>query len=216
MDYPEYLVSYGSAGEFGRFRPVSAVTCARGDRVVVRSHRGVELGELLCRATPGHAHFLPNTSVGQLLRPATPEDERQAERGRERGQALFADARRLATELGLPLEVVDVEVLLDGEQAIVHHLPWAEFDERDLVSVLVREHGLRVRLHSLRTVPEAAAEEHGCGRPDCGRTEGGGCSTCGSGGGCSTCGAAKPEEVRAYFAALRGRMEQQSNRVPLL
>lgn len=216
MDVHEYLVSYGSAGEFGRFRPMSALACGRGDRVVVRSHRGVELGVLLCPATPGHARFLPNTSVGQLLRPAGPEDERQAERLNGRGQELFADARRLTAELGLPLEVVDVEVLLDGDQAIVHHLHWGEFDERDLVSALVRLHGLRVRLHSLRPADEGPEAEHGCGRPDCGRKEGGGCSTCGSGGGCSTCGSAKPDEVRAYFAALRERMDEPPNRVPLL
>jgi cell fate regulator YaaT (PSP1 superfamily) len=215
MDLPEYLVRYGSTGEFGRFRPVSLVSSARGDPVVVRSHRGLELGVLLCPATPGHAQFLPNTSVGQLLRSATPEDERQAEHVREVGQRLFADARRLTAELGLPLEVVDVEVLLDREQAILHHLHWGEFDERDLVSALVRKHDLRVRLYSLRVTDDPAEEEHGCGRSDCGHKEGGGCSTCGSGG-CSTCGTAKPEEVRAHFAALRERMDEQGKRVPLL
>jgi hypothetical protein len=214
MDLVEYLVSYGSSGEFGRFRPLTPLVGCRGDRVVVRSHRGLELGVLLCPATPGHAHFLPNTSVGQLLRLAGPDDQRMAERQRERAHDLFAEACRLTAELNLPLEVVDVEVLLDGEQAILHHLHWDEFDERDLVSALVRQHDLRVRLHSLRTAPAEA--EHGCGRPDCGRKEGGGCSTCGSGGGCSSCGAAKPDEVQAYFAALRERMHEQGNRVPLL
>jgi len=215
MDVREYLVSYGTAGEFGRFRPARPLACRRGDRVVVRSHRGLELGVLLCEATPGHAHFLPNTSVGQLVRPAGPDDERQADQAAGRAGDLFDDARRLAAELGLPLEVLDVEVLLDGEQVILHHLPWGEFDERDLVAGLSRRHGLRVRLHSLRTT-EPAEEEHGCGRPDCGRKEGGGCSTCGSGGGCSTCGAAKPEQVQAYFAALRERMHRQPQRMPLL
>jgi hypothetical protein len=215
MSAAEYLVSYGSTGEFGRFRPVTAVACGRGDRVVVRSHRGLELGVLLCPATPGHARFLPNTTVGQLLRTAGPDDERAADRMAERAGELFADARRLTAELSLPLEVVDVEVLLDGEQALLHHLHWGEFDERELVSALVRRHGLRVRLHSLRTAGEPEEAEHGCGRPDCGRKEGGGCSTCGSGG-CSTCGAAKPEEVRAYFAALRERMPAAPQRLPLL
>jgi hypothetical protein len=215
MDITEYLVRYGSTGEFGRFRSTAPVSCGRGDRVVVCSHRGLELGVLLCPATPGHAHFLPNTSVGQLLRPASADDERRAEELRDVGQRLFADARRLAAELALPLEVIDIEVMLDGEQAVLHHLHWGEFDERDLVSALAREHGPRVRLYSLRTADEPAQEEHGCGRPDCGRKEGGGCSTCGSGG-CSTCGSARPEEVRAYFAALRQQMNEHGNRVPLL
>jgi hypothetical protein len=216
MEVQEYLVSYGTTGEFGRFRPVRPLACCRGDRVVVCSHRGLELGVLLCEARPGHAHFLPNTSVGQLVRPAGPDDEREADRQAGRAGELFDGARRLAAELGLPLEVLDVEVLLDGEQAILHHLHWAEFDERDLVAGLSRRHGLRVRLHSLRTAPaEPEGEEHGCGRPGCGKTAGGGCSTCGSGGGCSTCGSGK-EDVRAYFASLREQMHQRQGRVPLV
>ena len=143
----EYLLSYGTAGEFGRFRPARPLACRRGDRVVVRSHRGLELGALLCEATPGHAHYLPNTSVGQLVRPAGPDDERAADRQAERAGELFDGARRLAAELGLPLEVLDVEVLLDGEQAILHHLHWAEFDERDLVA------GLRAQMEQRQRVP---------------------------------------------------------------
>src|SRR5436309_4258652 len=103
----EYLVGYGMLGDFGRFRPVRPMSCLRGDAVVVRSPRGVELGGVLCPATPRHAHFLPNTSVGALLRPATGEDERAAGRLRRRGQEVFDEARRRAEGLGLPLEVID-------------------------------------------------------------------------------------------------------------
>jgi len=207
----EYLLNYGGVGDFGRFRPVRPLTCRRGDRVVVRSHRGLELGVVLCEAREGHAQFLPNTTVGQLLRQAGPEDEEAVARMMARGQQIFAAGRRLAAELELPVEIVDVEVLLDGEQAILHYLSWEEFDPRDLVSTLSREHDVRIVLHSLA----AKAEEHGCGRPDCGQTEGGGgCGTCGSGGGCSTCGVAKPDDVQAYFTGLREEMHRE--RTPLL
>ena len=54
MDH-EYLLSYGTAGDFGRFRPTRPLTCRRGDRAVVRSARGLELGVVLCEAQPGHA-----------------------------------------------------------------------------------------------------------------------------------------------------------------
>jgi cell fate regulator YaaT (PSP1 superfamily) len=207
----EYLVSYGGAGDFGRFHAAAPLACRRGDRVVVRSHRGLELGSVLCPATPGHAHFLPNTTVGQLLRPASAEDEAQAGHQRERAAALCEDARHLAVERGLPLEVLDAEMLLDGEQAILHHLHWADFDERELVSALSRQYDLRVRLHALKS-EAAEEEEHGCGRPDCGGGSGG-CSSCSSGG-CSTCGAGTTD-MRAYFAALREQMQRQ-DRVPLL
>src|SRR5262245_52781108 len=165
MTVQEYLLSYGSTGEFGRFHPVRPLTCRRGDRAVVRSHRGLELAHVLCPATPGHARVLPNTTVGQLLRVATPDDAAAADRARTWGHHVFTDARRLAVELSLPLEVLDVEVLLDGEHAILHHLSWADFDERQLVSALSKTHTLHLRLHTLRTDPDPADDHAGCGRP---------------------------------------------------
>src|SRR5262245_60125950 len=102
MNVQEYLLSYGASGEFGRFRPLKYLTCRRLDRAVVRSHRGVEIAQVLCVATPGHAQFLPNTTVGQHLRLATTEDEHAADLARTRSQQVFADARRLAAELELP------------------------------------------------------------------------------------------------------------------
>jgi cell fate regulator YaaT (PSP1 superfamily) len=209
----EYLVSYGTAGDFGRFRPTRELSCGRGDQVVVRSHRGLELGEVLCPVTSGHAHFLPNTTVGALLRLAGEEDQATALLQRDKGRRLCDDGRRLAGELGLPLEVLDAEVLLDDEHAVIQYLPWQECDVRPLVSSLSRQYAVQVILHNL--VPPAAAEEAGCGRPDCGRTGGGGgCSSCSSGG-CSTCGTAQPADVAAYFAGLRAKMEAHQ-RTPLL
>jgi cell fate regulator YaaT (PSP1 superfamily) len=209
----EYLVSYGTAGDFGRFRPTRALRCRRGERVVVRSHRGLELGEVLCPATPGHARFMPNTTVSPIVRTASAGDEETAEALRLRAQELCADGRRLAAELSLSLEILDAEILLDGEHVVVQYLQWAECDYRPLVSTLSKKYAVQVTMQDL-AVPKTA-DEDGCGRPDCGRTGGGGgCSSCASGG-CSTCGAAKPAEVAAHFAALREQMEARQ-RTPLL
>jgi hypothetical protein len=208
----EYLVSYGCSGDFGRFRSARPLPARRGDRAVVRTARGLELATLLCAAEPGHAHFLPNTTVGELLRLATAQDEELALQIEGRCAALFADGRRLAAELDMPLEVVDAELLFDGEHAVLHHLPWGEFDERDLVSALVRRHDVSVALHSLR-LPAEDDHEEGCGREGCGRGgcgSSGGCGTCGSGG----CGSGGLKE---YFAELRKKMqEQNAGRTPLL
>jgi cell fate regulator YaaT (PSP1 superfamily) len=214
----EYLVSYGSSGDFSRFRAVTRMSLRRGDRVIVRSHQGLELGVVLCPVTPGHARFLSERALGELLRSASPEDEQTAQRMHERGQRLFDDARRLAAELRLPLEIVDVEVLFDGQQAIVQHLRREACDYRPLVSALSRKHDILIVMHNLVLPAEVAGEEHGCGRPDCGRTEGGGgCSSCGSGGGCASgCGHATPkEDVTAYLVGLRRQMEPRA-RTPLL
>ena len=209
MDHLEYLLSYGLAGDFGRFRSAHPLACRRGDRAVVRTHRGLEIGRVLREATARHAHFLPNTTVGPLLRLAGPDDDQAAERMRERGRLLFECARRLTDELALPLEVIDVEVLLDGEHGALHLLRYGECDVRPFVSGLSREFGLHILLTDLGgpAAPAAEEEEHaGCGREGCGRGAGG-CSTCGTGG-CNSCGA-KPDDVREYFAGLREKMESR-------
>jgi cell fate regulator YaaT (PSP1 superfamily) len=205
----EYLVNYGRAGDFARFRPADSLTCGRGDRVVVRTDQGIELGVVLCAAEPGHARFLSRTACGDLLRIATEADNQVADQMSERGQDIFEHARQLACDLGLPLEVVDVDVLFDGAHAVVYHLRRDECDYRPLVSSLARAFDLHIVMVNLFVPTE---REHGCGKPDCGGGSGG-CSTCGTGGGCSSCGAGtKAEDVSAYLANLQAH----SNRHPLL
>jgi hypothetical protein len=99
----------------------------------------------------------------------------------------------------LPLEILDAEVLLDGERAVLYHVRWAECDVRPFVSSLSRRHTLQIELQDLSRV------EEGCGKPDCGRDKGG-CDSCGSGGGCGSCGSQNPDELQAYFAQLREQM----------
>ncbi len=208
----EYLVSYGPLGDFGRFRPERPLECRRGDRVVVRGPRGVEVGEVLCDATPRHADFLPGAPAGAVLRRVTDDDEPALDRLRQRGQDFFEAARRRADELSLPIEILDAEVLFDGDRAVLHYVRWSDCDLRDLVSGLSRRFSVYVLLQDLTRDEPHQDEAHGCG--DCGS---GGCGSggCGSGG-CGSCGSgAKPDEVQAYFAALREQMIRR-DRVPLL
>jgi cell fate regulator YaaT (PSP1 superfamily) len=209
MEHLEYLLSYGCAGDFGRFRAAAPLALRRGEQVVVRSGRGMEVGRVLRPATARHATFLPNTTVGRLLRRLTPADEAAAVRLAARGRELFARGRALVAELGLPMELLDAEVLLDGENAALHVVRFADCDVRDLVSALSREAAAQVHLIDLGGPAAEEHDEHGCGR--CGSA--GGCGSCGSGG-CGSCGSAQPGEVQAYFAGLREQMER--GRVPLV
>jgi cell fate regulator YaaT (PSP1 superfamily) len=213
VEHLEYLLSYGLRGEFGRFRALRPLACRRGDRAVVRSHRGTEIAEVLREAVPRHAHFLPNTTVGQLLRLATDDDARAQAELRRRGDEVLRHGNALAAETGLPLEVLDVELLLDREHAVVHHLRWAECDVRPFVSTLSRTFALHVVLTDLTREAQHVhgdEESHGCGREGCG---GGNCGSCGSGG-CGTCGVPAAEDLTAYFGGLREQMERR--RTPLL
>jgi cell fate regulator YaaT (PSP1 superfamily) len=207
MNEVEYLVSYGLAGDFGRFRSVKPLTCRRGERVVVRSHRGLEIGSVLRSATPRHATFLPNTTVGQLLRPLAPEDEQKLDALRERGRRLFERAAELVNALSLPLELIDAEVLLDGDHAALHLLRGNECDVRPFVSTLSREFALHLEIADLSRPKQEEEDHHGCGREGCGSE--GSCGSCGTGGGCSSCGSSTPPDVATHFADLREQMERK-------
>jgi cell fate regulator YaaT (PSP1 superfamily) len=216
MNAFEYLVSFGAAGDFSRFRAIGPQTYTRGDRVVVRSHQGLELGVVLCPTTADHERFLSHTAVGELLRLANRDDECASARTRELGRQIFEDGRRLTTELGLPLEIVDVEVLLDGRQANIYHLRPGDCDYRPLVSELASRHDILISMQNL--AQPAEEKTNGCGKPDCGQTGGGGCSSCGPGGGCSagSCGKhMEKEQVAEYLAGLKPQTADHS-RVALL
>lgn len=204
----EYLVSHGKSGAFGRFVSALPLECARGQHVVVKSRRGLELGSVLCQATSRHGHLLGTTPVCDLLRMATPADEAAAGRMELFGHTLFQDGRRLAGDLGIALEVVDVEVMLDGKQAIVQHLSPEDINATPLIEELARRHQIDILLENLATAVPSDEEAHGCGKPDCGRVNGTSCTDCGSGGGCSSCGSGKVD-MRAYFAHLRTQMDKQ-------
>ena len=106
-----------------------------------------------------------------------------------RSQRLFTDARRDATELNLPLEILDAEILLDGRRAILHYVSWADGDFRLLLDRLSGDYQLLPILNNL-ALPVADepddVEMGGCGAEGCGHGAGG-CGSCGSGG-CGSCG----------------------------
>jgi hypothetical protein len=206
----EYLVSYGALGDFGRFRPSAPLDLLRGDLAVIRTARGVEVGEVMREATARHARILSETAVGDILRRVNDEDERAIGLLRDRAADFFEEATRQSSEAPLPLLVLDAELLLDGEHAVLHFVRWQECDIRPLVSGLSRRFAVSVLAQDLTREAEAEAEQ-GCG--SCGE---GGCGSGGCGdGGCNSCGTVKPEEVQAYFASLREKMIAR-NRVALL
>jgi hypothetical protein len=197
-----YLTQYGRLGFVGQFQ--SEFSLARGDRVVVRSPRGIELADILVAP-----ERFSDTDDGDVLRAATAVDDAEASRLDARGQALLADASNRGSELGLPLAFVDVEVTLDGT-AILHVLPWDACDATALLDELASRYYLTVRLLDLSRSPTSKdPPATGCGKPGCGsESGGGGCST----GGCSTGSCSRgvvksSEELTAYFADLRQKME---------
>src|SRR4051812_18421011 len=69
-----YVVRHGQMRFLGEYTGLPGQEHPRGQRVVVRSDRGTEMGEVLCPATERTAAFLENPVKGEVLRPATAED----------------------------------------------------------------------------------------------------------------------------------------------
>jgi hypothetical protein len=206
-----YLVQYGRSAYVGRFTIAGGFTLSRGDRVVVRTPRGVELGEVLCGTDERFAGGLDPAAGGVLLRSAGPDDLSGAESRELMGLSLLAAAEGS----GLPIAFLDVEVTLDGSAAVLHALPWGPCDADPVLADLSARFGLAVRLLDVSRTPTAKdppEKAATCGKPDCGS---GNCSSCGTGGGCSTGSCSRgsvktADELTSYFADLRRKMEEQT------
>jgi cell fate regulator YaaT (PSP1 superfamily) len=209
----QYIVSFGKAGGVGVFTADQPLSLRRGERVAIRSPRGAEAGTVLCPATVRQARLLGATASGPLLRPLNIDDKARLAEQRPLAQRLYDAARRLAEQERLSLEVLDVEVLLDGDQAIVQFVG-EDIPLDAFAQLLEQQFNLQIRLENVAQRSALAEEEHGgCDKPDCGR-DAGGCSTCSTGGGCSSCGS-KKVDMRDYFVHLREKMEKGQRR-PLL
>lgn len=205
---PEYLVAHGCAAALSRCRDVAGVQPRRGDGVVIRTTRGLELGAVLCEASP----TCERITSADLLRPANTTDQLAAEAQKKRGWTLLDDLQQWVETHGAPMQPLDADITLDGNDVQVHVLKWGEVFVQELIDSLRQSHGFQVSL-----IDDSQPAEHGCGSGGCGSCGEGGCGS-GSGGcssgGCSS-GIASAAELTRHFAELREQMQARA-RVPLV
>lgn len=204
-----YIVNYGQGGFLGHFR--STIRHERGERVVARTARGLEISSIL---GIGSASSSGPPIEGEILRAATSEDDATERLLRDESSTLVMSAQQLAESLSLPLMFLDGEILFDRRTAVLQAVHCDDCDATSLFETLSEQHGLHVQLADLTTTPK---KESGCST--CG-AEKSGCDSCGTGGGCSTgsCsqGSVKSaEELTSYFAGLRKQLEVTSVRIPI-
>jgi|GEM_PF-104372 len=175
-----FLVRFGVMGHLGWFVAREPGDYGRRQRVVVQTNRGLEAGEIM---TPeGEFGAGDGDPAGELLRSMTPEDEFQERALRQGEQKAFEDCRRLLAERNMPVELLEVEQLLDGEKILFYFLGDPSPLMADVIEELAKTYETRVEF---RQFMERA--EVGCG-PGCGTAEAPGCGTGGDNGGCSSCG----------------------------
>jgi len=176
-----HLVRIGALGHVGRFTSVDAIGYERGHRVICRTARGLEVGEVLSPdpESPGFGE-----SDGSILRAVAAEDELLIERlEQNKLQAYDACVRRLA-ELGLDAVLLDVEHLFDGQSLFFYFLGEVPPEVEAVTDELAEAYEAQAQFRRFSETMIA-----GCG-PDCGTEAAAGCGTsCGSCAIAGACGA---------------------------
>jgi cell fate regulator YaaT (PSP1 superfamily) len=141
----------------------------RGTRVVVRSNRGLEVGEVLCAATDDALSQLDSPPAGAILRLLSPEDQLQLERLDELRTKRIASCQREIESLGLQMKLVELEQLLGGERVVVYYVAPDRIDFRELVKHLAGEFQTRIEMNQIGVRDEAKllADYGDCGKPLC-------------------------------------------------
>lgn len=168
-------------GQVGRFAAVDAVRYPRHSRVIVRTRRGLEIGEVL--AAPSDSDNGNAEADGDLLRGMTIEDELLVARLEKHRQAAYEACTALLAQHSLSAVLVDVEHLFDGQGLFFYFLGSVPTEVESLTGRLAEAYETKVQF---RKFTETLIE--GCG-PGCGTEEvkgRGGCETCSS---CAVAGA---------------------------
>lgn len=175
-----HLVRVGKQGLVGRFSAVDAARHARGAQVVVRTARGLELGEVLAAPAEESPAGLGD---GSLLRAVSSADRLLAARLDQHGPAAFSAVAARLAELNSSAVLLDVEPLFDGRTLVFHFLGEVPAEvESELAEAYESIAQIRRFAETLVT---------GCG-PGCGTeaAPGGGCQSCSTGcavvGSCGT------------------------------
>jgi len=180
----EHLVRVGVMGLLGRFRSSDGTVYPRGVKVIVRTRRGLEVGEVLAPVPLGEH---PGAEAGQILRGMTGQDELLLERLEKNRCEAFDACNDLLTQRGLSAVLLDVEQLFDGQGIFFYFLGEVEPAVEALSAELASVYDTQARMQQF-----ADTLLEGCG-PGCGTdaAEGGACDNCGSCALAAACGSSR-------------------------
>ena len=144
---------------------------ALGDTVIVKTARGVEIGEITSDVRGEDRDEIKG--LDEILRKATEDDLSIAAHIRSQREP---DEKKYCTEqiayYRLPMKLAEVEHLFGGDKIIFYFLADGRVDFRELVKNLARKYRTRIEMRQIGVRDEArllADYEH-CGRELCCRT----------------------------------------------
>ncbi len=182
------VVRFGVMRLIGEFPYSGDAKPGCGSKIVVRTHRGTELGEMLTSTCPNAGcsksvtrkdmlEYIENSGgkdypffdKGKVLRIATVEDlNRQASLDAQQHDMLKA-ARQAVNEIGLPIKVVEAEPILGQEKLTFYFTSEKRVDFRDLVNRLASQFKTRIEMRQVGARDEArlVADYERCGQHCC-------------------------------------------------
>jgi cell fate regulator YaaT (PSP1 superfamily) len=163
-----WIVRHGAMRFLGEFDPENG-SYTRDQEVVVRTERGLELGHVLCPATPRAVELITEPTRGRILRALTEQDRAERHRLHEMEERELETCASFVQQRRLQMELVDVEHLFGGERIIFYFLAEKRVDFRELVKDLAREYQTRIEMRQIGVRDEAKllADYGDCGKPVC-------------------------------------------------
>ncbi len=159
----------------GYYRNDSGQSIRQGDKVVVESASGYDLGmvslegPLVLKQMQRRRIDPQSYEFKKIYRKARPLDLEKWMAATQREQQTMIEARRIAATMGLEMKIGDVEFQGDGTKAIFYYIADGRVDFRQLIKVFAEEFRIKIEMKQI-----GARQEAGliggigvCGRPLC-------------------------------------------------
>ncbi len=147
----------------------SRASHSRGEKVVARTQRGLELGEVLCPITNANLSSIQKLGNGTIQRVASSEDLAAFKRQSEQTISDATDVQAIINSFGLPMKVIEIERILGGEQFTIYYTATDRIDFRELVKKLASKYHTRIEMRQIGARDEAKllGDYGDCGNPLC-------------------------------------------------
>lgn len=183
--YPTCAVRFGYMNYIGEFRYAPGMLFGCGQKVIIQSERGTEVGQQVSLTCGGcdksikrqtMLEYVKNSGPdflrpksGKILRSATTQDLEEERHINRDAQRKLLRAKQLVIEKQLTMKFVACEHLFGGERIIYHFMSDNRIDFRDLVRDLAHEFHTRIEMHQVGARDEArlVADYEICGRECC-------------------------------------------------
>lgn len=183
------VVRFGAMKLVGEFPYEGTIKPGCGTKLIVRTHRGTELGEMLtstcsnsgCSKSVSRKEMLeyiensggrdyPFFNNGRVLRVATPEDLQHQTKLEQSRHELKMDARRRAELRNIQVKIVDAEPILGNERLTFYYYAEERMDLHLLTEDLQRvypETRVEMKLVGARDEARLTADYEKCGQYCC-------------------------------------------------